>query len=406
MKKTQILIIGGGASGLTAAISAKRNANVSVTVLEKEERIAEKLLVTGNGKCNFANENLGTKFYYQNQDFLEQVNQVLPPEKGREFLFSLGLPSFADGSGRLYPYSRRASAVSDALRLEIERLGVEVLSGTAANSIERKGEEFLVNGEIPAKRLILALGGRAGLRKRGEYNAEKLASGLGIRCHTAYPALCALKLGKPYSPSLKGVRHICQVELSENGKPFFQEAGEIQFNEMGVSGIPILQSSLPASDRLSQGKNLSLTLDLLKDIPMDALIPLLQNRARRLSHFPAENLFTGFLPKMLYLFVLKQANLSPNEKLKTDTATVQRLARQMKYQSFPVIKTADFKEAQISGGGFLVQDFFPQTLEHRKIQGLYACGEAMDIQGVCGGYNLNWAWCSGLLAGEAAAKSL
>lgn len=406
MESFQVLIVGGGASGLCAAIAAKRAADVSVLVLEKDARPGQKILVTGNGKCNLGNRDRGLRFYHKNHGFIDRVFSRVSPDDSLLFLRSIGVPVCDDGSGRLYPLSRRASAVADALCLEAERLGVYLRCSTPVFSIQQTKGGYLVNRSIFAETVVIAVGGCAGPHAEREHGARGLAKELGIRFEKTYPGLCALMLDGSYPASLKGVRHLCGVELSDNGEPFFSTEGEVQFNEKGVSGIPILQGSLAASERLMNGGAVVLTLDLLKDFSIEELFGEVAARVERMRDFPAERLFTAFLPKMLWLAALKRAGFSPQSPLPTDEETVSRLVKEMKYCSFSVTGTAGFRDAQISGGGFSTEDFSAQTLEHRRLKRLFACGEALDVQGLCGGYNLTWAWCSGRLAGRSAGLSL
>ena len=405
--KTDILIIGGGAAGLCAAIEAKRcaaqyNRALSVLVLEREKFPAKKILATGNGRCNLANQKI-TPDYYQGETMLaEKVYAQIPPAETLAFFLQIGIPTVNDGSGRLYPLSRRASAVADALILQAEQLGVQIQNDCTVQTITAVENGFLINGSYETKRLILAAGSPAG-SKNGDMHAYQMLRELGIAVKEPYPCLCGLQLDRKYPRALKGVRQICRLSLRLGEKEIFTDTGEVQFNETGISGIPVLQSSLLASPLLQKGHRMSVLLDLLPAVGEESLYTALKNRAAQMQGFAAERLFTGYLPKPLWLYALRQCGLSPADPLPTRKKQLLPLMQHMKYAAWSVCGTAE--PAQIYGGGAMASALSEQ-LESKKHPGLYVAGELVNVQGFCGGYNLMWAFTSGRLCGQSAAQSL
>ncbi len=403
MRQCDIAIIGAGAAGMTAAIAAAREAErrKQILLIEKEAAPGKKLLATGNGRCNLANRNTGAAYYRGDRAFIEAVFRARSPEESLSFFRSIGIPVTDDGSGRLYPLSRRAGAVVAALRNECARLGIETLCETEITGIKKQSDGFLLNGRISARALIVASGGAAGLRRKDACVSYDLLASVGIDSSPRYPCLCGLRLAE-YPSALKGVRNISRVTAFAGNEPLHEETGEVQFNADGVSGIPVMQASAPVSQALERGKACRLTLDLLPQTDGKRLSDELGRLADRYRTIPAQELFGGFLPKPLCVFLLKKIGVSPAAGFPREKAGA--LADAMKNMTFPVAGTADFPDAQVTGGGAYTDRFDPATLQARAVPGLFAAGEVLDVTGLCGGYNLMWAWSTGYAAGRAAGK--
>ena len=404
--RIDIAVVGAGASGMTAAIAAaaqkqKDCRRARIVLFEKEADPGKKLLATGNGRCNLGNRTVNSGFYEGDKAFIDAVFASFPPERALSFFESIGVPHTDDGSGRLYPVSRRAGAVTAALRAECARLGVELRTKTPVATIERSPKGFLINGECLSRALIVTAGGDAGLRKNERSGGFALLAALGIRSSERYPCLCGLKLGD-YPAALKGVRNISGATLTSDGKALFSECGEVQFNADGVSGIPVMQASLTASRILNRDGKCALTLDLLPDMEEKEIAEAFASLAGRFGEDPAQQLFGGYLPKPLCVYLLKKAGLAPSAPFPVPAA--ERFAKKIKSLRFEIVGTADLRDAQVSGGGAYTDQFDPATLQARAVPGLFAAGETLDVTGRCGGYNLTWAWCSGHVAGRAAGK--
>ena len=411
MQHYDIIIIGAGASGLCAAAEAQRTAeargrHLQILMIEKEKSPGKKLLATGNGRCNLGNKHMGAEYYpLGDPSFIENIFAACPPQENLDFFREIGIPTFDDGSGRLYPLSRRAGAVVQALRTECERVGAQLLCETAVTSIKKTGRDYLVNGGYAANCLILAAGGSAGLRKTDAYNGYGLLQqNPGIRVTPTFPCLCGLKLAGGYPSGLKGVRNISRAAVYSGDSLLFAETGEVQFNADVISGIPVLQASVEAARALADGKPVTVALDLLPSLDADALRAFLTAVVRRYPATAAEQLFGGYLPKPLCVYLLKRAGVAPSapfppQKVPAFIQTVKRC-------DFPVAGTADLPDAQVTGGGADLACFHADTLEAKRLPGLFACGEILNVTGRCGGYNLMWAWSSGRLAGRSAAKKI
>lgn len=414
MKKQEfeLAIIGAGASGLCAAIAAARcfegagHNTQGIVLLESLPRVGKKILATGNGRCNITNTSLREDCYFENGRFALDVMRAADSLAVIDFFASIGLLTKEDESGRVYPKSNQAASVLDSLRFEVERLGIPILTETKVLSLIKQKNGFLINNEISTKRVILAAGGQSARQFGSDGSGFALLRTLGVRVHPPYPALTGLLLNKTYPRALKGVRSDCEVAVCLHGHTLAKDTGEVQFNESGVSGIPVMQISRFAAQHAGE-KSLTLHIDRLPSMTEGDLIAYLQQRIRSCPFLAAEDLMSGLMPKRLGSVCVKEAGISPSLSAsclqKTDAA---RIAACVKGQTYSIEKTAGFDASQVTAGGADTNAFNPKTLECRTIEGLYCCGEILNVDGMCGGYNLQWAWSSGLVCGKAAAQSL
>ncbi|MCR4622460.1 MAG: aminoacetone oxidase family FAD-binding enzyme [Clostridiales bacterium] len=400
---TQILVIGGGASGMTAAISAKRaRGDAQVTLLEAQPRLGKKLLATGNGRCNLINRATSPESYHSGGAF---ASYALNAFDSARFFEELGIQTVFDGEGRGYPAAFQASGVLDALRLALSENGVNVVCDCPVTGISLRKNgyaAFVPSGEYLARKLILASGGLAG-RGLGENASFRLPETLGHHVNEPMPGLTHLVCDKKQVAGLKGIRLKGTFTLLSNGAPVKSEEGEALFRDDGVGGIAVMQLSLGAKKRLLGGEKLVLRLCPGGDMSLDAL-------RQRLARFPARTLgdvFTGQLNRFIARNAINRAGLRPETRAESLTgAETARLFSALHVWDIPVSGTGGFADAQVMEGGLVTDEFEPETLESRLNKGFYACGEALDVAGYCGGNNLAWAWASGILAGTEAAKSL
>lgn len=388
----KIAVIGGGASGIAAAIFLKRKGN-SVTVFERSDRILKKLLATGNGRCNLSNASISPENYFSHSP--EVLNKILPaftPEEERQFFESLGI-IFCEENGRLYPYSRRANSVSDALRFECEHLGVEIRTNSFINRIAKKDDGFTVMGEF-FDRVIISAGGFSAPSFGTDGNAFNLLKSMG---HTVTPttyALSPIKV-KEGIKQLKGIRVQATVSLFDKEKLLRAEKGELQLTDYGLSGIAVMQLS-----RLCR-ENMTVKVDLMDGFSYDELIAFLENRKALLSHLKAEDFLSGILHKVLGQYVLKASSISPVVLVGSLTEeNIRVLAKNLKELSFTVHSVLGKEQSQATSGGAALDEFYPETLESKIVPHLYCIGEALDVVGDCGGYNLHWAWTTAFIAGR------
>ena len=394
----KIAVIGGGASGIAAAIYAKRN-NVknSVTVFERGDRILKKLLATGNGRCNLSNESISAENYFSHTpDAVKQILSAFPENEERQFFASLGI-LLCNENGRIYPYSRRANAVSDALRFECERLGIRICTNAFIDKIIVKDKLFIIKGE-QFDRVIISCGGMSAPSFGTDGNSFKLLKALGHSVSPTCYALSPVKV-KENVKSLKGIRVHCTVTLYDVKASVKQEHGELQLTDYGLSGIAIMQLS-----RLCT-KESSIKVDLMPDFSKEELSEFLIERTKILSHLKAEDFLTGFLHKALEQYVLGRCGISaslPASKLGKNEISI--LTKELKELSFTVDSVLGKEQSQVTSGGALLSEFNPKTFESKKHRGLYCIGEALDCVGDCGGYNLHWAWATAYIAGKAVSE--
>ncbi len=383
----RILIIGGGAAGMMAALTASEQAEHHVILAERQSRMGRKLLATGNGRCNLSNRNLELSHYHGEQpEFCRPALEAFGVEAALDYFRSLGLLTVTEPSGRVYPYSDSANSVADVLRLPLEqRENVEILTGREILSLQRKKGRFVADG-IEADKVIVCCGGMAGSKLGGTELGYKLLSGLGHSRTKLYPSLVQLRTDTRWVRSLKGVRAEAQVRL--NGQC---HRGEVQFTDYGISGPVIFE----LSRGLSEG---TLVLDFLPDVSAQELKALLRNRCWAMPALKGEDLLTGMLHNRLGRTLLRACGLSL-EMPCGELGDMDALVQTVKHFALPVTGNMGMEQAQVTAGGIRTTEFSAHTLESRLCPGLYAAGEVLDIDGDCGGYNLQWAWSSGRLAG-------
>lgn len=399
-KRTDILIIGGGASGLACAVSAAQSSDRTIMLLDRMPKVGKKLLVTGNGRCNLSNRNLSEEFYHGSFDvkpILEEFSDI------RLFFEKLGLYTVCDSSGRIYPLSNTASSVLDALRFAAEgKENVQILTETPCTDLSQRGDGFLVRAgenEITARSVVLACGGCAAPVQGSDGSGFALAKGLGIDVAAPYPALCAL-LAEGTKP-LDGVRSRCAASLLDQSGLVKKELGEVQFTKNGLSGICIFNLSAAFKD---SDKNMTVSLDLLPDFTFNDTFKMLYSAARSRKRDLADELFSGIFNRKLAVYLLKRADI-PTSALssKIDWDEIKRLTAVSKNLEFKIRGRADFSAAQVTAGGVCGSEI-DSSLMSKRIKGLFFAGEIIDVWGDCGGYNLHFAFASGIKAGREAVR--
>ncbi len=397
-------IVGGGASGLTAACFAASDNN-KVILFESNPRVGKKLLVTGNGRCNLSNTDMGSAHYHgTDPSFPSHVLKEYGRERTLEFFRSLGLMTAEGERGRLYPFSDHANSVVDILRLAAAERGVDMHADEKVLSAEKKGEKFLIKtgeGVYEADALIIAAGGAAGTRHGGTRDGYSLLRSFGHTITDLYPSIVPLKTDNTYTKSLKGVRCDAAVYIKVGEDVKASSAGEVQFTEYGVSGPAAFEVSRCA-DTLTGA---AVTLDLMRGCTREEIIAILKDKKERFPSFTFEDLLTGVLHNRLGRTVLRYCGYRldmPVTGLDDDMAA--DIADGIKNFELPLKGTCGFDAAQVTAGGADTSEFDPETLESKLVPGLYAAGEVLDVDGDCGGYNLQWAWSSGMCAGMRCCK--
>ena len=398
----KVFIIGGGAAGMMAALSAADDPNNNITVLERQNRVGKKLLATGNGRCNLTNLHAGEAHYHGlHPEFVRSAMARFDVEKTLAYFRSLGLYTVAEESGKVYPLSDQANSVVDTLRFALEQRGINVITGCDVLSISKKAKGYQIEttGEkYFADKLIITTGGCAGKGLGGTRSGYRLLGSMGHTATELRPALVQIKTVAEQVRALKGVRADCTITLKVDGHVHAQSSGEIQFTDFGVSGPVAFELSRSVSTE--DGEKV-LLLDLMRNYSEDDLITALEERCLRFPQMLAENLLCGMLNTRLGLQVLKRTEIDLKTPISELNSTdVRTLAHLLKYLSFTVEGVLGMEHAQVTAGGIVTGEFRADTLESRKNPGLFAAGEVLDIDGDCGGYNLQWAWSSGYVAGK------
>lgn len=391
-------IIGGGASGLMCAVAAKlKNSKLNIAIIEKNDRVGKKLLSTGNGRCNLTNKNVAADKYKGSFDGLADVLKRYDTDKLLSYFKNLGLLTFCDSEGRYYPVSKQASSVLDVLRFNAERLSVTILCKQNIHSISRQNG-FTVktaDGVITADKLVICCGSKAAPKLGGSASASDYLKNLGHTVLPFSPALCQVKVDAGVIKSLNGLRSAATVTLSRNGKDIKAEKGEVQFADGALSGICVFNLSLYAE------KGDKISLDLADYISDKELYSHLLNNKKLFADLTAENIFTGILQKRLAQAVIKTSKIELNKNISDLTENeLNALVKTAKNMTFTVTGNAGFEQAQCALGGVKGNEIDGKTMQSRRVNNLYICGEAIDVCGECGGYNLHFAFASGIIAGE------
>jgi len=401
----RIAVIGGGASGIMSAVSAAEK-GAEVLIIERMDRIGRKILATGNGRCNLTNMNASSENYYgANKEFVQDVLYRFSPNKTIGFFENIGLITKLEDRGKVYPYTDNASSVLDVLRLRLEVLGVKTKCGCEVKSVGKKGGEFeieLYSGEKEyADRVIVSCGGKASPSLGSNGSGYDILKRLGHRVTELYPSLVQAETKTDIVKGLKGLKKNCNVTLINDRKAVGKEFGEVLFTEYGLSGPPIF--NLSAKLR-SKGETV-FRLDVMPEYDEDEIISLLFARRMLLEDYRLEDFAAGFLNKKIMYALFKQSKITPLSRA-AETLTEKEifdLAKNIKAWDFEFIKTRSWNNAQVTKGGVPV-DEVDENMQSKKVGGLYITGEILNVDGECGGYNLQWAWSTGYIAGRAAIK--
>ena len=384
-----IIIIGAGASGLTAAISLKRRYSCEITIIEGSSVPGKKILLTGNGKCNLANLNTNQRFFNGDPGLVSSVMQDYSTADDMDFLRSIGIYPANDGSGRLYPGSMQAKSCVQLLYAECLRLGVNFIFDTLATSIEKSTEGYTVNKKFHCHKLIITTGGFASPKTGSDGSMLNLLANMGVKFTPVAPALVALIPDKKYPYCLKGIRAKCKATLYIEGKIIDSDTGEVQFNEKSISGIPIMQLSGRASRALLDHKKVQLCLNKLPDEQNVASI--IHEIIRRNPDMPAEDAFSGLLNPKLYHDDLKTLGVKSDDPVKNLQGKIPQFVSLLTSMKINIVDTAGMQNAQVSSGGIPYSQVNTDTMELKRLQNVYVAGEILDVDGLCGGYNLMWA---------------
>ncbi len=411
---SNVFVIGGGASGMVAAIFAAERGH-AVTILEHNDKLGKKLYATGNGKCNLTNSAFPPACYRGGEeDFVVTVLEAFSPEDTKAFFRRIGL-MLKEKRGYWYPQSEQAASVVSVLTYELRRLRVRVMTDCEVKKVVRLSNEaphFQIeyihkeNGANAAKAdaVILACGGMAGQNLGAGDWGYRFAKSLGHSVTSLTPALVPLCTEERWVRSVSGVRLDVGLTIgSDDASLSMKEKGEIVFADYGISGIPVMQLSRYAADWRRKGHNVYASIDLLPEVSEDALSEILNEHlyGNLFAERTAEEALCGMLPKKLLYAVLKLAGIDPiMSAKKVPHNKVSSLVDTMKRLRLSVSGERSYEFAQVTAGGVCLEEVDPTTCESRLVDGLYFTGELLDVDGTCGGYNLQWAWSTGAIAGK------
>lgn len=393
----KIIVIGGGISGVFAAIELRKNGH-DVIILERNDRVLKKMLVTGNGRCNLTNINLGRENYHCEGDIVEKALSKFNNEDFINYLNEIGIITTEENSGKIFPIALKAQSVVNMLLEELEELGVDVLTSKRVISIEKK-KGFIVrtNEEsFAADRVIFAVGGSSMPSSGSDGKSYKLVQKLGHTISDVFPALTQVKLNSNYLKHLSGVKVVGEVLLYRDDKIIDRRHGELLFTNYGISGPPILDISRMIN---YESGNLSIVVPLINNIKnkTEAREKLL-NRFYTLQNYSIERWLLGIIDKKFIYIVLEMLKL--NKDITMDMLSnrdITLLVDLLLGMKFKVEGTKGFENSQVTSGGVLTCEIDEETFESKIIKGLYIIGEVMDVDGDCGGYNIQWAATSAIL---------
>lgn len=408
-----VIIIGGGAAGIFCALSIMENTKeaINVTILERLEKIGKKILATGNGKCNFTNKNLAPK-KYNNPKFVTPTLSKYGYKEIVKYLESIGLLSKEISEGRMYPYTESATTVLEVMRMHLQRLGVNIKTNYEVNKVVERNGRYLVynknqrNYYLECDYLVFACGGASAPVLGSNGSGYPLLKPFKVKVTDIYPGLVGIKSEIMILKVLNGLRFKCNVSVVEKKtkKSVWTQYGEVQFKGDGISGIVVMEASTFIARH--QG-NYIINLDLMPEASLDDTIRMLNKRKELFESSEVSSLLTGMLPKMLGSVVVKKASIDMNSYVKNLTnANINKIAVLIK--AFPLEIKGDygFERSQVTVGGVSLSEVDSETLEIKKMNNAYICGEMLDVDGECGGYNLQWAFASGYLVGKKVAESI
>ena len=399
----KIIVVGGGASGMMAAIVAKKN-GADVILLEKNNRIGKKLLATGNGRCNYTNQSISMENYHgENPKFAYGALTSFDSQQTMDYFERMGITPAVEQDGKVFPLSFQSSSMLDILRYEIEDLNIKLILEAEVVELIKK-DNFLVKlkdgREFTCDKVILSTGGMAMPGSGSNGDGYKLSKSLGHSITDIFPGLVQLKLDGNIFKGLKGVKFQGLARLYKENKTLLEDTGDILFTDYGISGPPILQLSRTAIYYLNKDRELELEVSIIHTKTLEELINYLNIRFSFMAKRTVENSLIGMVNKRLIIPILKEVNIDKNKIISSISKDeIERLAKILISWRFKIIGSLSFKDAQITAGGVNTKEIDSKTMESKMVKGLYITGELLDIDGDCGGFNLQWAWSSGYVAG-------
>lgn len=398
-----IIVIGAGASGMFCALILRKK-GYEVTVLERNDKIMKKIYATGNGRCNFTNQHVSIQNYHgMNPKFAMTAINQFSNEDTIAFFRELGIPEIELEEGKIYPMSLQASSIPLRFEEYAKNSGVDLRLNTYVKDILKKDQFIVVdeNGnKYYADYVILAAGGRAMEKSGSDGNGYSLLKKYNIEMVETHPGIVQLKLDYPFLKRMDGTKVPGSCTLLVDGKKIRTEFSDILFTRYGISGPAVLQISSQAIRSLKKGKDVRLSIDILPAMNENELYYFLKTAFENSSFFTLEKSLLGLIHKNLIIPILRDLNMDKDKKAaEMSKDEIQKIKNKLKDYQFKVIGEKSDKDGQITCGGISTKEINPKTMELNKVEGLYCIGEIIDIDGDCGGYNLQWAWSSAYVCG-------
>lgn len=402
-----IIVIGAGAAGMMAAITAAR-AGKKILVLEKKEDIGKKILATGNGKCNFTNLDMNIDKYNGDKKLAEIGLFRFDENDAISFFRELGILEYSN-NGYIYPYSKQATSIVQALRMEMTRLKIDIRTGVSVEKIIKKSDRFIIKSgksEYEGQKIIIATGLKASPKLGSDGSIFPALESLGHSFTKITPALCGFYCEGLKFNKISGVRTDARISAVINDEVVATDEGELQIVDYGVSGIPVFQISRHISQALSNKKSAKIKVDFFPRFSYEQLEDFLSDRISHTKDKRSINeLLNGVLNNKLVLELIHKSGISPDKKAFDITSEeIEALVNVIKNTVLIVKKSRAFEFAQVCAGGINSTQICPDTLESKITKGMYFAGEILNVDGKCGGYNLQWAWSSGFIAGMESSK--
>ena len=403
-----LLVLGGGAAGFAAAITCARQiGGAKIAIVEGNDRVLKKLALTGNGQCNLTNVNKGK--YFGDEAFAERILSEVSVKDTLAFFKSIGVETTTEKSGKVFPRSRQASSVSDCLRYEAAKLGISVFLNERINSVEKVGDVFEVKTsgkDLLSLNVIYALGGAACPKLLSSQNNLKLLDAFELKFEPFVPALVQLSLSSSLLKPLKGIKAEVNLSIFADGKKVATKTDEIHFAGNAISGPATFSLSPYATVALAKKQQVSASIDFFPEFSCQELEELFLSRCLLLPSVPTEIFLTTLVHNTIGKLLVKAADINPRTLVcDLSREEILRLAKVSKALFVGIDDSFGFSYAQSSVGGISTKELDPNLMS-KKVDGLYVVGEAVDVCGECGGYNLQWAWSSGIVAGKNVALSL
>lgn len=395
--KNKIAIIGAGAAGMIAALTASKKKDNQILLLEKQDRVGKKIMFTGNGRCNISNIDLNLNRYHgQNKKFAKYALEHFNSRDLIDFFGDIGLVCQVMDDGKVYPYSHQAGSVVDILRFALDKSNIELMTNHDVKEVKKAGNKFTIicagGQKVYADKVIITAGGAAATQLGGTYSGYEILQSLGHSCTKLVPSLVQLKTDTKYTKALKGIK-VDALVTCDDQKSF----GEILFTDYGISGPAVFSISRYVT---SKPYPHVVSLDFMSDKALAELISILQAKKKIALNLTVENFLTGILNKRVGQTILRSLGYKLSKKISELTdKDISHVAQTIKHFEIKVTGDLGFRNAQVTAGGIRTSEFDDHTMQSKKCAGLYAAGEVLDIDGDCGGYNLQWAFASGRLAG-------